>query len=443
VLAGAALAYCALAIAVLMRRFGPPPGVPVYMGGEGAQAGYKFLRNFGHLTDHPLGPVGALATRPLRYLLWIATDGRLTTALALATPVLLAPLFARGRIFLLAPLGIVLLSDNPEITELRYHYGAMQQPGMFAAGVYGMATWLTWAGEARRDRLRRALLAGVVAAAATLVILHPRSVMSVSYTPDLPRVTEHVHAFDRLVARVPADAPVSASSFGGPRLSNRREIWMFPYGLDRARYALVDLQRPPWPASMESRDEAILQLLRGDWGAVGWESGVVLLARGADRARNRDAARALFLRRTFEVEGTETTDFPNAVERDPGASDGYARVVRPIDRRPAGWLMFGPYVRLPAGRFRVTWRLRADPTGFEGEIGHVDVFANGHTLAFHRLAPEDFPDGNWRDVSLEFDGGRGGLEFRVHADKGWLLAADRVSLEPLSDEGAMLAEWRL
>ena len=40
---------------------------------------------------------------------------------------------------LLAPLGIILLSDNPEIVSLRYHYSAIQHPGVYLAAVFGAA----------------------------------------------------------------------------------------------------------------------------------------------------------------------------------------------------------------------------------------------------------------------------------------------------------------
>lgn len=436
-LGGGAVLYCVLAIVVLMKHFGPPPGVPVYMGGVGAtNETYKFLRNFAHLGGHPAGPVGALLTRPLQFVLWMFTEGRFTTLCALWTPVLFAPLLAGPRMFLMTPLGMLLLSDNPEITVLSYHYGAMQHPGVYAAGIYGMGVLLACVGERNGAQLRRALAMGVAVATVVLLGLHPRSVLSDSYSHDQQHVTEHVRAFDRLVARIPSDAAVSASSFGGPRLSNRREIDLFPRGLDRARFALVDLQRPAWPTSVAARDEAILGMLRsGQWGAVAWESGVVLLERGASTERNRDTVEELFLRRSWEVEGTETTDFPARVERDPTASEGYARVVRPTDRRPAGWVHYGPYVYLPSGEYRVTFRLRAEPTAFGNDaIGVVDVFSGGVILASHRLTPEDFPDESWKDISLEFEGGRGGMEFRIRTDKRWVLWADRISIEPFDAE---------
>ena len=56
VLAAAVVAYCLVAMSVLLKRFGPPPGVAVYMadGSEGMH--YKFLRNFRHLAT-PMGPL--------------------------------------------------------------------------------------------------------------------------------------------------------------------------------------------------------------------------------------------------------------------------------------------------------------------------------------------------------------------------------------------------
>jgi hypothetical protein len=143
------------------------------------------------------------------------------------------------------------------------------------------------------------------------------------------------------------------------------------------------------------------------------------------------------VRRRYEVEGTEQTDFPNCAERDARASDGWARVVRPDDPRPQGFIVYGPYADLPSGGYRVTFRLRAEPTSFPGGIGTVDVRARGDVLlASRELAPEDFRDGGWHDLTLSFQSeSRPGIEFRLRTAKprGWVLGADVITLEPEGD----------
>lgn len=429
-LAFAAVAYCLVAMAVLLPRFGPPPGVPVYMSDGGAPGGYKFLRNFRHLAGPP-GPLLRLLGQPVRFALYALTDARLSTFLGFVLPVALLPFAAGWRVALLAPLGIVLLSDNSEIVALRYHYSAIQHPGVYLAAAYGAATVL---GRARHVvALRAALATFVVAASALMAMTHPSSMAARTHAHDARRVTPHVHAVDRLVARLPADAPVSIGTFLGPRVSNRAFTALFPNALSQVQWALVDLQRPPWPAGPEQRDDILRGLLRADWGAVAWEDGAVLLHRGGDTRRNLAAVRDLFVRRRYEVEGTEQSDFPNCSEAVAGASDTRARVVRVGDPRPPGFVVFGPFLRLPEGRYRVTFRLRAtDVRGTGGDFGEVDVFVRpGHPIAGRALTPEVLPPGAWRDVVVHFEvgpGGHEGVEFRVRTTKRATLGADFIAL---------------
>ncbi len=439
VVALVATVYCLVAILVLIKRFGPPPGVPEYMAAGGPPTAYKFARNFRHLTNGSHGPVRTLLGMPIRFALYAVTDARLTSALVLGAPVLLSSLFAGARIFVLVPLGILLLSDNPEIVGMRYHYGAIHHPTTYAAAIFGMAAWVARCHPERRVAMQRALESGVIAATLVMVAMHPGSMASDANTHDSRRVTARVRRTNALAALVPADGRATVTSFGGARFSNRRELWMYPQGVDRADWAFVDLQRPAWPSRPDSRDGLVVELLHSRvWGAVGWGDGAIVLARGHDASHNRTAVRDTFLRRSYEVEGTEQTDYPNAIESDPDASDGYARVVRPTDRRSGQWVVFGPYIRLPPGHWTVTFRVRAEPTRFPADIGAVDIFSQGRTIVNHALTPEDVEGGRWHDVPLEFDSiGASDLEFRVRTDHGWILAADRISLR-VDDEHAVL-----
>lgn len=436
-----AVGYCLLAMAVLLKRYGPPPGVPVYMSDGTEPGGYKFLRNFRHLGG-PLGPVGHLLGQPVRFALWAFTDARLTTFITLLAPAGFASLFAGWRVALLMPLGIILLSDNPEIVALRYHYSAIQHPGVYLSAAFGLATLLKR--SAHPARAENAAGAYLVAASVALVATHPSSMASRVHATDTRAVTPHTRTVDRLAASIPANVPVSVSTWIGPRVSNRPYNGLFPNGIDRADWVLVDLQRPPWPASVESRDATLLHLMRTGFGVVAAEDGAVLMQRGRSPQGNPDAVRRLFVNRRYEVEGTEQTEFSNCSVRDPGASDGRARVVSPDDPRPPGWMVYGPFIRLPQGRWRVTFRLRARRAGAQGDdIGLVDVFRqSGVTIAHRRLTPEMFPTAGWRDVTLEFEldepGGAGGLEFRVRTDRSWELGADVITLSPAADEAAMV-----
>jgi hypothetical protein len=179
--------------------------------------------------------------------------------------------------------------------------------------------------------------------------------------------------------------------------------------------------------------------MRSGYGAVAVSDGVVVLERGRSPQGNPAAIRDLFVNRRYEVEGTEQTEFPNCSVADASASDGRARVVTPDEPRPAGWMVYGPFIRLPRGQWRVTFRLRARRAGAaRDEIGFVDVFRQpGVTMARRDLTPAMFPDGAWRDVTLDVTidepGGAAGLEFRVRTERNWELGADVISLSPAGD----------
>lgn len=441
-----AVGWCLLAMAVLLKRFGPPPGVPVYMSDGAEPQGYKFLRNFRHLAG-PGGPLAHLLGQPVRYVLWAFSDARLTTFVTLLTPVGFASLLAGWRITLLMPLGIILLSDNPEIVALRYHYSAIQHPGVYLAAAFGLAALVARARDPRRAE--GAAAAYVLVASLMLVATHPSSMAARTHATDTRAITPHTRTVDRIAALVPAGAPVSSSTWIGPRFSNRPWGALFPNGLDRAEWVVVDLQRPPWPASVEQRDSTLLHLMRSGFGAVAVRDGVIALARGRSQQGNPEAVRQLFVHRRYEVEGTEQTEFTNCSVADARASDGRARVVSPDDPRPAGWMVFGPFIHLPTGRYRVTFRLRARRAGAaRDEIGLVDVFHQpGVTLARRELVPSMFPTGEWRDVSLDFSieepGGAGGLEFRVRTERNWELGADVISLSPTEDEAGVVRAFIL
>ncbi len=445
-LGAVAVGWCLFAMAVLLKRFGPPPGVPVYMSDGNEPQGYKFLRNFRHLAG-PGSPLGNLLGQPVRYVLWAFTEGRLTTFITLLTPVGFAALLAGWRITLLMPLGIILLSDNPEIVALRYHYSAVQHPGVYLAAAFGLATLI--ARSRRPERTEGAVVAYVLVASLMLVATHPSSMAARTHATDTRAITDHTRAVDALAALVPAGVPVSSSTWIGPRFSNRPWGALFPNGLDRADWVLVDLQRPAWPASVEQRDSTLLHLMRNGFGTVAVRDGVILLQRGRSPQGNPEAIRQLFVRRRYEVEGTEQTEFTNCSVRDARASDGRARVVTPDDPRPAGWLVFGPFIHLPQGRYRVTFRLRAQRSGaVRDEIGSVDVFRQpGVTLVRRDLTPTMFPTAGWRDVTVDFSvdepSGASGMEFRVRTERNWELGADVISLSPAEDEPGVVRAFIL
>lgn len=99
---------------------------------------------------------------------------------------------------------------------------------------------------------------------------------------------------------------------------------------------------------------------------------------------------------------------------------------------PAGLLLFGPYLRLPAGGYRLRLEGRAaDPAGAPLE---VEVVAEGCRLAWHEIAPEALAGGTAVvDVTVSADAGGLGppLEFLVTHAGGNALTLTGLTLAPL------------
>ncbi|HET7479765.1 MAG TPA: DUF2079 domain-containing protein, partial [Rubrobacteraceae bacterium] len=165
----------------------------------------------------------------------------------------------------LPDLAVNLLSDRPQMVNIRYHYSATIMPFTYVAAAAGLANVLyffrraanwrrpfSWLGRlARREvsseRTAVVLTAGMLLFAAQmdydygpLPVFHsPGNFASVIK----PAPEEHLRALDEAVAMIPDGAKVSASNQIGPHLSYRRYLYLFP-DLGDARYVILDETEP-------------------------------------------------------------------------------------------------------------------------------------------------------------------------------------------------------
>ena len=182
-----------------------------------------------------------------------------------------------------------------------------------------------------------------------------------------------------------------------------------------------------------------------------WASGVVVAALllpvepTADRAAPHDDALhgqltrsigSTFPRR-FEAERmTPMQTASQSTREDPNASDGYARDTTAALERVDQFIVFGPFVHLDAGRYRVEATLRlAEPTGLE-VAGRFEVTAGRgrHVLASAPVASDRLPtDGSYTKVAVGFDAVAPveAVEFRVAANPGADLLVDYIDLIPV------------
>jgi uncharacterized membrane protein len=98
----------------------------------------------------------------------------------------------------------------------------------------------------------------------------------------LPEVTAHDELAAHFVNLIPASASVSAQDTLVPHVSNRTDVYLFPYGVGSADYIFLDVTSdsvyPYQPGQYLSAVKALL--LHGNYGVVAAQDGLLLLKRG-------------------------------------------------------------------------------------------------------------------------------------------------------------------
>lgn len=175
-------------------------------------------------------------------------------------------LFAPTVLVLPLPeLAVNLLSDRPQMVNIRYHYSAPIMPFTYVAAAAGLANvlyflrrtagWrrpLSWLGRLAKEepasqRTAVFLTAGMLLFAAQLD--YERGPLPVFNSPSNsatviePAPGEHLRALDAAVGMIPDNARVSASNQIGPHLSQRRYLYLFP-NIKDAEYVILDETEP-------------------------------------------------------------------------------------------------------------------------------------------------------------------------------------------------------
>jgi len=131
----------------------------------------------------------------------------------------------------------------------------------------------------------------------TLYFLIPDSIQPLVYVP-LPRQWEHVSQVRPLLAQIPPDASVTASTYLIPHLSGRREIIRFPNlqlrndarEVVNVDYIIADLWQMQQYQTAFREERELLQngipfieqlSSSGQYGIIGFKDGVILMQKGA------------------------------------------------------------------------------------------------------------------------------------------------------------------
>ncbi|HZY89780.1 MAG TPA: hypothetical protein VFE78_33470, partial [Gemmataceae bacterium] len=137
--------------------------------------------------------------------------------------------------------------------------------------------------------------------------------------------------------------------------------------------------------------------------------------------------------RRFEAEALPTGAAEGSRAADPEASGG---AVRRCGAAFAGCLTYGPYLRLPAGRYRVDFAVKVDHTAAPGRVATLEVSAGAGAavLARRDLGGADFTASASYDchgLTFETADELSEVEFRLRAYGGTGLALDYVELTAL------------
>ena len=232
---------------------------------------YAFL--YGWLGDTPGAMVGTLFTQPGYVAEHVLTTEKWSYLFQLGAP-LLGLFVLRPSIALigLPSLALNLLSPDRIHWSIRYHYQAFILPWLLLASLYVLADlrrrgWRWWPG------LGAAVLCATLAA--NLVWRSPLQTL-ISRSRD----SERIALLEQMVARLPADVPVTVSSQFGPFVARREGLFYFPGNIvyprqyiEQGHWILVD--RGEVPEDCMARLDVLIESPR--WQIEADQAGIILL----------------------------------------------------------------------------------------------------------------------------------------------------------------------
>ncbi|HET8914052.1 MAG TPA: DUF2079 domain-containing protein [Ktedonobacteraceae bacterium] len=96
-----------------------------------------------------------------------------------------------------------------------------------------------------------------------------------------PVQTHHTDLAQSIINMIPPDASVSAQSGLVPHVSQRKNIYLFPYAKDSAQYIFLDVTGDTYPYDFPGYHIAVRKVMQsGDYGVLAANNGYLLLKRG-------------------------------------------------------------------------------------------------------------------------------------------------------------------
>jgi uncharacterized membrane protein len=270
---------------------------------------FSVFNRWRHLGNTPWELLASPLLRPDIFLGTILQPERLGYLVLLLVPLAGLPLLAPEILAVgLPPLLSNLLSSSEMQYTIRGQYTATLTPILIAAAVVGSRRAATLVQE--RGWHSRAVLAAMVATSVTAsVTLSPLPWSQDPFTRKQFWDANPRPAVSVIAARVPSGASVSAANHLGAHLALRSEIYLFPDGVDRADFVIVDVGGLDYIGS-SPQPEAFRPLLRRlveTRPLISVEDGLALFGRG--EPSKDTVARLVNLRRASSLEARPAGQF--------------------------------------------------------------------------------------------------------------------------------------
>src|SRR3989454_11394597 len=236
---------------------------------------YPHLGRYSHLGASLPEILVTLVVRPWRWVPVVLTLPKLAYLAAMLAPLGFLPLLApRALAAALPGLAMNLLSLDPVLFNYRSQYQSFVLPFFVLASVDGYARLRQWrASEAGGGGGARPLPSRLLSPTAVLAFGFLASAVLTARTVNDFMVTRWWPNDDRraagaLMREIPADVAVSVNERLVPHLATRREVYIFPTGVDTSRWILDRVgevaKTPPAGFTLHHREDGWVLLRRGE-----------------------------------------------------------------------------------------------------------------------------------------------------------------------------------
>lgn len=216
------------------------------------------LSYFSEFGKTPTQVITNIILSPLKTLSLIFGKGQLMYLLQLFGPVAFLPLAGLPLLIFAAPdLAISLLSKDPQLHTIYYHYGAVPTPFIFIASIYGIFALQKYIKDSYKKYLPLVVLIPALVCAYFFGPLPGAYRMNASMFVDQ---LSYAPLIDTFLSSIPKSYSVAATNNIGSHLSHRKLIYTIPVGLKDADIVVFLLNDPYAQPSLSAQKKMAAEL---------------------------------------------------------------------------------------------------------------------------------------------------------------------------------------